>query len=124
MENVVRWCWLSLAAVRVLPAAAVFRPALVQTLYGVDPGDAAGVLLVHRGALFLGIVTLCLFAMLRPEARQAASVTVLISMAGFLIVYTAAGMPAGALRTVAIVDTVASLPLALVFQAAWWGRPA
>ena len=40
-------------------------------------------------------------------------------MVGFLIVYVRAGLPDGSLRTIALVDAVGLVPLALVAYAAW-----
>ena len=119
MERLVVLCWIVLAAVHASPAAVLFRPALTESLYGVPPAGAAGLLLVHRGALFLGVFVVALFAAFSPEARKAATLLVGISMIGFLIVYAMAGAPQGPLRTIALVDAAALLPLALVAWRAW-----
>lgn len=119
METMVRFAWLLLAAVHVAPAVVLFRPALIERLYGVAPGNAADLLLVHRGALFLAVVVVALFAALDPGARRAASLVTAISLIGYLIVYSRAGFPVGPLRTVALVDAMAILPLAVVVFAAW-----
>jgi hypothetical protein len=88
-------------------------------LYGVSPTGSSGVLLIHRGALFLAVVVVALFAAFAPEARRAATLLVGISVVGFLLVYYVAGAPEGALRTIAIVDVLALAPLALVSWNAW-----
>lgn len=112
-------CWLVLAAIHASPAAAFFRPALLDSLYGVPPEGPAGVLLIHRGALFLSVVIVAAFAAFSPEARKAASLLVGTSVTSFLIVYAGAGAPGGALRTIALVDAGALPPLALVCRDAW-----
>jgi hypothetical protein len=122
MDRLVVACWLALAAVHASPAAVLLRPALTESLYGVPPTGPAGVLLIHRGALFLAVVVVTLFAAFSPAARRAATLLVGISVIGFLLVYAALGAPDGPLRTVALVDAAALLPLALVAWHAW--RPA
>jgi hypothetical protein len=123
MDRLVVVCWLALAAIHASPAAVLLRPALTETLYGVPPIGPSGVLLIHRGALFLAIVVLALFAAFAPEARRAATLLVGISVVGFLVVYAMAGAPEGPLRSIAIVDTAALLPLAVVSWSAWRGAP-
>ncbi|HEY5720903.1 MAG TPA: hypothetical protein VIT45_01140 [Allosphingosinicella sp.] len=119
MERLVVVCWLILAAVHASPAAVLFRPALTEALYGVPPTGPAGLLVVHRGALFLAVFVVAVFAAFSPEARKAATLVVGISLAGFLILYTMAGAPQGPTRTIAVVDAVALLPLAYVTWSAW-----
>lgn len=114
--------WFALALVHLPPAAVLVRPALIETLYGTSATGDAGVLLVHRGALFLAVVVLCIFAAIEPSARRAASLVLGISVLGFLAVYTMAGMPAGALRIIALADAVALLPLGWVMWQAWVER--
>lgn len=112
--------WLSLVLVHVTPAVALFVPSTVQRLYGVAPAGDSGVLLVHRGALFLAVVAVCVMAAFQPVARRAASVVVAISLLGFLAVYLRAGRPEG-LRLIALVDVVALAPLGLAWYDAWRG---
>lgn len=119
MEIVTKAAWALLALVHASPAAVLFAPDLVRRLYGVEAQGNLGVLLTHRGALFLAILIACLFAVLDPAVRRALGVLVAVSVIGFLIVYARAGFPAGALRTIAIVDGVALVPLAFVLWAAW-----
>ena len=115
----VKIAWVLLALIHAAPAAVLFVPGAITRLYGVSPGGDVGVLLIHRGALFFAIVALCLFALFDPTARRAASVTVAISVLGFLGVYARAGFPAGPLRSIALVDLVAVAPLAVVLTGAW-----
>lgn len=124
MEIATRIAWLLLALAHVAPALVAFRPGLVEALYGVAPSGEAGVLLVHRGALFLAVVVVACLAAFDPAARRAASLVAAISMLGFLAVYLRAGAPAGALRRIAVVDAAALLPLAVVAFEAWRPRPA
>jgi hypothetical protein len=46
-----------------------------------------------------------------------------ISVIGFLLVYAAAGAPEGPLRTIAVVDALALIPLAIVGWKAWIATP-
>lgn len=119
MERLTIIAWLALAAVHVAPAAVLVAPDLTRTLYGVAPDGPAGLLIVHRGALFLAVLAAALFAAFSPDARRAASIVVGISVIGFLLVYARAGMPAGSLRTIAVVDAIALVPLAFVGYRAW-----
>lgn len=98
-------CWGVLAAIHLLPALALFQPALISRLYGVEGGSTTLLLLHHRAALFLAICVTCVWAMLRPESRQVATVAVGMSMLSFLLLYRLGGAPS-ALRTVATVDLV------------------
>jgi hypothetical protein len=119
MELVTKVSWALLALIHASPAAVLFAPKLLRDLYGIEADGALGVLLVHRGALFLAIIAACVFALFDASSRRAASVVVTISVVGFLVVYARAGLPPGALRTIAIVDVVALLPLGWVLLAAW-----
>jgi len=98
-------CWVVLALIHLLPALALFRPALLRTLYGVEPGSVAYLLLTHRAALFLVVVVVCAWAASRAEVRPLASVAVALSMISFLWLYAAAGQPQS-LRYIAIADFV------------------
>jgi hypothetical protein len=113
--------WLALALIHLMPALVLFVPSLTERLYGVPPTGDVGLLLVHRGALFLGVLLVALYAAFAPEARRAASIVVAVSMLSFLFLYVRAGFPAGSLRTIALADLAGLLPLALVM---WdgWGR--
>jgi hypothetical protein len=111
--------WIALALVHLAPAAVLARPDLLRSLYGVDAGGDLGVLLTHRGALFLGIVMVCAYAAFEPNARRAASLVVGISVASFLVLYCLAGMPAGSLRLIAWVDAAALPALGFVAWQAW-----
>ena len=111
--------WLLMALVHIMPAAVLVRPRLIGTLYGVPAEGDLGVLLMHRGSLFLAIVVVCLYAAWQPEARRAASLVVGISVCSFLVIYGAAGAPAGSLRLIAIADLFALAPLGLVSWQAW-----
>ncbi len=121
MEAIAKAAWFALALVHVMPAVVLFAPAMTERLYGVQPTGDVGILIVHRGALFLAIVLAALFAMIDPAARRVASFVVTVSVVGFLVVYARAGMPGGALRTVAIADVAALAPLAFVTWLAWRG---
>jgi hypothetical protein len=122
MEIATKIAWFLLAAVHVSPAAVLFRPSLVQTLYGTSSEGPAGLLLTHRGATFLAIVVAAVWAAFDPSVRRLCTVVVATAVLGYLILYARAGMPEGPLRTVAAADALALAPLALVIWSAW--RPA
>lgn len=122
MEAVIKAAWAMLALIHLQPALVALRPGLAKRLYGLAPDGVLGVLIQHRGWLFLAVLAACLHAFLDPGARKAASLFVAISVIGFLTVYLRAGAPTGALRTIALVDAVGLLPLAVVLFMAW--RPA
>jgi hypothetical protein len=105
--------WAVLALIHVLPALALFRPALLNTLYGAQEGTPTYLLLHHRAALFAGVFVACVWAVFRPEARQLAVMVVGTSMLSFLVLYALAGMPEG-LKVIAIADTLGLPFLALV----------
>lgn len=108
--------WVVLAIVHVMPAIAFVRPAMLTTLYGIQPDDRLFLLMHHRAGLFLAVFAVCLWAAWRPEARQAAGIVTTISMVTFLWLYWRSGAPAP-LRTIALVDLVGMPFLAF----ALWG---
>lgn len=119
MEALTKIAWVLLALVHALPAAVLFVPALTQRLYSVEPAGEPGILIVHRGALFLAVVVAACYAAFEPGARRVASLVVGLSVVGFLFVYWRAGWPAGSLRTIAVVDLIALIPLVFVLYRAW-----
>ena len=119
MEIATKIAWLLLALVHVSPAAALFRPSLVQTLYGASPEGPTGLLLTHRGATFLAIVVAAVWAAFDPSVRRLTTVVVAIAVLGYLFLYARAGMPEGPLRTIAAADALALAPLVLVVWSAW-----
>lgn len=52
---VIKLCWAVLALIHVIPALALFKPALLTTLYGAQTGSVTYMLLHHRAALFVGV---------------------------------------------------------------------
>lgn len=124
MELLVRLSWGALALIHAAPAAVVFAPTLIRRLYGADPAGDVGLLLVHRGAMFLAVVAVCLYAAFEPGARRTAGLVTAISILSFLGLYVRAGLPSGALRSIALADVVALVPLGLVLWAAWGLRAA
>jgi hypothetical protein len=119
MEMATRIAWFLLAAVHVSPAAVLFRPGLVEQLYGTSPDGPASLLLTHRGATFLAILVAAIWAAFDPSVRRMAAVLVAITVVGFLLLYVRAGLPAGPLRKIAIVDALALAPLLFVLWSAW-----
>jgi tetrahydromethanopterin S-methyltransferase subunit C len=105
--------WLILAAIHALPALALFRPAMIGTLYGIASDNPLFLLLQHRAALFLVIFLLCVWAAFDPASRRVASVGVGVSMVSFLFLYWSAGSPP-ALKSIAIADLIGIPVLAFV----------
>jgi hypothetical protein len=120
VEVLVKLAWLALVLIHASPSAVAFSPSLLKKLYGADPSGALGMLLTHRGVLFVAVLAVAALAIVNHQARQAASLVVAISMMGFLVVYWRGGMPAGPLRTIAWVDLVGLVPLLLVAYDAWF----
>jgi hypothetical protein len=122
MEMATKVAWLLLALVHASPAAVLFRPSLVQKLYGIAPEGPAGLLLTHRGATFLAIVVAAVWAAFDPSVRRLCTVAIAIAVLSYLILYIRAGFPQGPLRTIAAADTFALAPLLFATWSAW--RPA
>lgn len=107
--------WIVLALIHATPAVALFQPALLTRLYGIEPTNPLFILMQHRAALFLVVVVMCLWSVVDPGARRVAAVAVAISMVSFLVLYANAGMPQS-LQTIAVADTI-GIPFLL--WAAW-----
>ena len=103
-------CWLLVALVHLIPALALFRPALITRLYGVAPGSPVFLLMHHRAALFFAVLVACLWAAFDPDGRKLATIVAAISMLGFLFLYYTRGRPAS-LGTIALVDLIGLVPL-------------
>ena len=119
MEMATKVAWFLLALVHVSPAAVLFRPGLVQKLYGVPADGAMSLLLTHRGATFLAIVVAAVWAAFDPSVRRLCTVVVAIAVLSYLFLYVRADFPEGPLRTIAAADAFAVAPLLLVAWAAW-----
>jgi hypothetical protein len=105
------------ATIHLIPIGPVFAPELLTRLYGIKPDDETPLVLMRHRALLLGLVgILCLWAIWSAQVRPAALLAAAINVVGFLAFYALYGNPAGALRTIAIGDLVAVLPLT---YAAW-----
>ena len=115
--------WLTLGLIHLMPALVFFMPRLTERLYGVPPTGDVGLLLTHRGALFLAVLAVAFYAAFIPEARRAATIVVAISVLSFLFLYARAGLPEGPLRMIAIADAVGLVPLAIVLLNAWRTTP-
>lgn len=87
-------------------------------MYGVEEEGPLGVILVHRGVLFLAVAAICAYAAFAPDARRAASIVAAISVIGFLITYATGGAPKR-LRSIAIADALALIPLIAASLDAW-----
>lgn len=123
MEIATRIGWILLALVHVAPAAVLFRPSLVQELYGTAPEGPTGLLLTHRGATFLAIVVAAVWAAFDPSVRRLCTVIVAVAVLGYLFLYVRAHLPPGPLRTIAVADALALAPLLLVTWSAWRSTP-
>lgn len=110
--------WLALVLVHTPPALATFSAPMRQRMYGVDNGGPLGLILSHRGVLFLAVASVCLLAAFNADARLAAALVTSISVLGFLIGYVLGGSPKR-LRTIALVDAAALIPLAIVLVDVW-----
>lgn len=110
--------WLALALVHTPPALATFSPPMRKRMYGVDDSGPLGLILIHRGVLFLAVASVCVLAAFNTEARTAAVLVTSISVIGFLGAYVLRGAPKR-LRTIALVDAVALIPLAIVSFDVW-----
>jgi hypothetical protein len=110
------WTTLAFAvvgAIHLMPIAPVFVPETLARLYGVSSDDSALLVLLRHRALLLALVgILCLWATWSTPVRSAALLAAAINVMGFLGFYALYGSPAGALRTIAIVDLIALPPLA------------
>ena len=111
----IQLCWAVLALIHVIPALALFEPALLTTLYGAQTGSVTYMLLHHRAALFVGVFIACIYAIFQPGSRQLAAVMVAVSMVSFLVLFILSGKP-DSLRPVAMVDLIGIPFLAI---AAW-----
>ena len=85
MEAATKFSWLLLALVHASPAAVLFRPSLVQKLYGIAPEGPASLLLTHRGATFIAIVVAAAWAAFDPSVRRLCTVIVAIAVLGYLV---------------------------------------
>ncbi len=124
METALKLAWGTLALIHLSPAAVALSPRMVQRLYGQSPTGDIGLLLAHRGSLFAAIFAACCLAIFDAPARRALSLVVAISILGFLWLYLRARAPSGPLRTIAIVDSAALLPLIFVTAEAWAAQAA
>lgn len=118
----VTFAWLALTLVHTPPALATFSARLRRRMYGLEPGPL-DLILIHRGVLFLAVACVCVLAAVNDEARIAAVLVTSISVLGFLIAYVVAGSPKRT-RTIAIVDAIALIPLAVVIADVWPRLPA
>ena len=119
METLTKSAFGALILIHLIPAMVLFVPSLTQRLYGVSTTGDVGLLLVHRGALFLAVVVACSIAVFEPSARRIAAIMLTMSMLGFLFVYFRGGMPEGGLRGIALMDLAGLAPLAIVIADAW-----
>lgn len=111
--------WLALVLAHTPPAIAAVSPAWRRRMYGVEENPQLGLILAHRGVLFLAVAVICLYAAFVPGARPSATIVAAISLFGFLVLYAAARAPKGRLRAIALIDLVALVPLAAVTADAW-----
>lgn len=104
-------CWFLVGLVHLVPALALFRPALITQLYGIAPNSPLFLLMHHRAALFFAVLVACVWAAFDPGGRKLATLLAAISMLSFLILYQSYGRPAQ-ISTIALVDLIGLAPLA------------
>ena len=104
-------CWLLVGLVHLIPALALFRPALITRLYGVTPDSPVFLLMHHRAALFFAVLVACGWAAFDPGGRKLATLLAAISMLSFLFLYQLYDRPA-ALSIIALADLIGLIPLA------------
>lgn len=108
-----RISWSLLALVHLTPALALFRPTLLDRLYGLKSDDPLFLLMQHRAALFFGVLLLCLWSAADAHPRRAAALATAISMVSFLLLYWQNGMPPS-LSIIAKADVIGLPALAYV----------
>jgi predicted ABC-type exoprotein transport system permease subunit len=111
MEISIKISWLLIALIHATPSLTLFKPEMIETLYGVQSDGDLKTMLLHRGALFFAVLVVAIFAMFEPNARRAATLIAGISMVGFLLLYAKAGLPDGPLRKIAVADFIGLAPL-------------
>lgn len=121
MELLTKLSWGSLALIHLMPSVPIFRPKMIEALYGASPSGDIGLLLTHRSGLFLAVLITTIYAMFSIESRKLATIILAVSMISFLILYAQAGMPSGPLKKIALADAIGILPLILVIWQAWRG---
>lgn len=104
-------CWALIALIHATPALALFRPALLSKMYGIQSGTDNFTLMHHRAGLFVVIFIICIWALFRPEARPLAIVATGVSMGSFVLIWWLAGA-SPALRGIAIADMIGLVILA------------
>jgi len=62
MESFTKISWAILALIHVSPALSALKPKLIERLYGIAPQGDMGVLMTHRGFLFLAMFATCIIA--------------------------------------------------------------
>ncbi|MBK8543324.1 MAG: hypothetical protein IPL62_06980 [Caulobacteraceae bacterium] len=85
--------WLALAMVHAPPALATFSSGLRKRMYGVDGPGPLGVILIHRGVLFLAVACVSVLAAFNADARIAAMLVMSISVLGFLMLTPSPARP-------------------------------
>jgi hypothetical protein len=122
MELIVKLAWIVLAFIHLMPSLVLARPAMIQSLYGIAPDGPIAMLLIHRGALFLAVLTACVVALFHAPSRPLAAIIATISMLSFLLLYAKAGMPIGGLRKIALADAIGLPFLAIVILTSLRGQ--
>ena len=104
--------FLVVALVNLTPGLGVLSAQRLEVLYGVALADPDLVILMRHRAVLLAIVGgLLAAAAFQPQLRTAAVVAGLVSMLSFVALAASAGGGSPPLRTVAIIDVVATLAL-------------
>jgi hypothetical protein len=104
-----RALWLVFAAGHMMPVLSVFRPGMLEQLYGLALQGDLATLMRHRGALFLAVVIVAVWCAFDPRVRMLGLAVLSTSLIGFLALYLIGGSSPG-LRQIALVD-VALIPI-------------
>ena len=119
LETSLKISWALLALLHIMPAMTALVPGLIERLYGISSDGDLGVMLLHRGALFLAVFATTIYAIFDSGSRKLASIILVISIVGFLIIYVRNGTPSGGLRKIALADLIFLPPLIWVCFNAW-----
>ena len=115
MERLTKIILVLVGLVNFFPVIGLTSSEKLASLYGIDaPGGDLLILLQHRALLFgvLGAIIIC--SAFRHHLRRAAVIMGFLSMLGFIVLLLLSNNYGGKLWTVALVDLIASIALAIV----------
>src|SRR5688572_16050604 len=116
MERTIRALFVVVAIINLLPIAGVTSGGRLESMYSVAiPSPDLVVMMRHRAVLLAIVGALLLAAAVHPSLRAAAACAGFASMVSFLLLVAGESAANDALRTVAAVDLVAVILLAIAF---------